>query len=160
MEKDISKIKDKLELVLGEEKGILFGYLFGSMASGKTNLESDIDLAFYLEEKEVKNFFKKRLFLIEKIQSLLKKRVEVIILNEVRSIFFKFVIIKEGKIILERDHAQRIDFELKTMQEYYDFRPFAYSGVSGRQFRRHPDIKPVTYGHLIDSIFINIILNQ
>jgi len=37
---------------------------------------------------------------------------------------------------------------------------FAYSGVSGRQFRRHPDIKPVTYGHLIDSIFINIILNQ
>jgi len=26
--------------------------------------------------------------------------------------------------VLERDHAQRIDFELKTMQEYYDFRPF------------------------------------
>jgi len=124
MEKDISKIKDKLKLVLEEEKGILFGYLFGSMALGKTNLESDIDLAFYFEAKEVKDFFKKRLFLIEKIQSILKKRVEVIILNEVRSIFFKFVIIKEGKVILERDHAQRIDFELKTMQEYYDFRPF------------------------------------
>ena len=124
MEKDIFKIEDKLKLFLEEEKGILFGYFFGSMALGKANLESDIDLAFYLEEKEVKDFFKKRLFLIEKIQSLLKKRVEVIILNEVRSIFFKFVIIKEGKIILERDHAQRIDFELKTMQEYYDFRPF------------------------------------
>ena len=39
-------------------------------------------------------------------------------------------------------------------------RPSAYSGVSGRQFRRHPDTKPVTSGHLIDSIFINIILNQ
>ena len=36
----------------------------------------------------------------------------------------------------------------------------AYSGVSGRQFRRHPDTKPVTSGHLIDSIFNNIILNQ
>jgi len=44
------------------------------MASGKTNLESDIDLAFYLEEKEVEDFFKKRLFLMEKIQSLLKKK--------------------------------------------------------------------------------------
>jgi len=74
MEKNISKIKDKLKLVLEEEKGILFGYLFGSMASGKTNLESDIDLAFYLEEKEVEDFFKKRLFLMEKIQSLLKKK--------------------------------------------------------------------------------------
>ncbi len=28
MEKDISEIKDKLKLVLEEEKGILFGYLF------------------------------------------------------------------------------------------------------------------------------------
>ena len=124
MVKDISKIEDKLKLILEEEKGIFFGYLFGSLALGKANFKSDIDLAFYLEEKEVKDFFKKRLFLIEKIQSFLKKKVEVIILNEVRSIFFKFVIIKEGEIILERDHAQRIDFELKTMQEYYDFRPF------------------------------------
>jgi hypothetical protein len=32
------------------------------VALGKGNLESDIDLAFYLEEKEVKDFFKKRLF--------------------------------------------------------------------------------------------------
>src|SRR6056297_2603399 len=124
MEKNIAEIKDKLKLVLEEEKGILFGYFFGSIALGKTNLESDIDLAFYLDEKEINDFFKKRLFLMEKIQSLFKKRVEVIILNEVRSIFFKFVIIKEGKIVLERDHAQRIDFELKTIQEYYDFKPF------------------------------------
>jgi len=43
---------------LEEEKGILFG----SMALGRTNLESDIDLVFYLEEKEVKDFFKKHLF--------------------------------------------------------------------------------------------------
>ena len=110
--------------MLNQMTTLVPGTPFGSAASGKTNLESDIDLAFYLEDKEVKDFFKKRLFLTEKIQSLLKKRVEVIILNEIRSIFFKFVIIKEGKIILERDHTRRIDFELKTMQEYYDFQPF------------------------------------
>ena len=44
MEKDISKIEYKLKLVLEKEKGILFGYLFGSVALGKGNLESDIDL--------------------------------------------------------------------------------------------------------------------
>lgn len=27
---------------------------------------------------------------------------------------------------------------------------FAYSGLSGRQFRRHPDIKPETSGHPAD----------
>ncbi|MGE5632638.1 MAG: hypothetical protein ACM3TR_16325, partial [Caulobacteraceae bacterium] len=28
----------------------------------------------------------------------------------------------------------------------------AYTGLSGRQFRRHPDIKPETSGHLIDQL--------
>lgn len=121
---DVSQIQNKLKPVLEKEKGLLFGYLFGSTVSGKVGTESDIDFAFYLDERGDKDFFKKRLLLIEKFQSFFQKKVEVIILNEIRSIFFKFVIIKEGKVILERNHAQRVDFELKTMQEYYDFQPF------------------------------------
>ncbi|MBS3819949.1 nucleotidyltransferase domain-containing protein [bacterium] len=121
---DVSEIQKKLKPVLEKEKGLLFGYLFGSAVSGKVGSESDIDLAFYLDEKGVKDLFKERLLLIEKIQSFFQKKVEVIILNEISSIFFKFVIIKEGKVIFERSHAQRVDFELKTMQDYYDFQPF------------------------------------
>jgi len=118
------EIQNKLKPVLEKEKDLLFGYLFGSAVQGKTNFESDIDLAFYFDEKEVKNLFEKRLFLIGKIQSILKKKVEVIILNEIKSIFFKFVIIKEGRVIFEKDHGERVDFELKIMQAYYDFQPF------------------------------------
>jgi len=58
--------------------------------------------------------------------------------------------LKEQKTLLKN--------ELKEIKDFAD--NIAYSGVSGRQFRRHPDTKPVTSGHLIDSIFINIILNQ
>ena len=39
MEKDISKIKDKLKLVLEEEKGILFGYLFPDFDTCKLILD-------------------------------------------------------------------------------------------------------------------------
>jgi len=124
MNTNILKIQNRLKPILEKEKGLLFGYLFGSATQGKTNFESDIDLAVYLDEKKSGDFFKKRLFLIEEVQSILKKPTEVIILNEIKSIFFKFVIIKEGKVIFERDRAKRIDFELKTMQEYYDFQPF------------------------------------
>lgn len=124
MNTNISKIKNELKPVLEKEKGLLFGYIFGSAVSGKTNFESDIDLAFYFNEEKSGDLFKRRLFLIEKIQSLLKKKVEVVILNDIESIFFKFVIIKEGKVIFERDHSERVDFELKTMQNYYDFQPF------------------------------------
>lgn len=34
------------------------------------------------------------------------------------------MIIKEGKIIFEKNHEKRVDFEFKTMREYYDFQPF------------------------------------
>ncbi len=57
-------------------------------------------------------------------EKVLKKETEVIILNDINSVFFKFVIVKEGKVIFKRDRSKRIDFELKTMQEYYDFQPF------------------------------------
>ena len=118
------KIQNKLKPLLKKEKDILFAYLFGSVAQGKTNYESDIDLAIYLSEKKDGDFFKKKVSLIEKAQSILKKSTEVVILNEISSIFFKFVIIKEGRVIFEREHGERVDFELRTMQEYYDFQPF------------------------------------
>ena len=54
----------------------------------------------------------------------MKKTTEVVVLNEIKLIFFKFVIIKEGRVVFERDHSQRVDFELKTMQDYYDYEPF------------------------------------
>lgn len=118
------KIQTKLKSLFEQEKDILFAYLFGSTVQGKVNFESDVDLAVFFDAKKVRDSFKKRISLIEKVQSVLKRPTEAVVLNEIKSIFFKFVIIKEGKVIFERDHGQRIDFELKTMQDYYDFQPF------------------------------------
>lgn len=58
------------------------------------------------------------------VSSSLKKESDVIILNEQKSVFFKYVILKEGKLILERDHRKRAEFEFKTLRDYYDFAPF------------------------------------
>jgi len=107
-----------------KKKDILFAYLFGSAATQKGfNLKSDIDIAIYLDEK-VKDTFKKRLRLMVETERSLNRETEVVILNDINSIFFKFVIIKEGKLIFERDHQKRVEFELKTMQDYFDFKPF------------------------------------
>lgn len=120
----IKKIQNKLKLILKKDKDILFGYVFGSQVTGKTDFESDVDIAVYLDEKRVKDLFEKRLFLMEKLEGIFKKQTEVVVLNEIKSIFFKFVIIKEGKVIFERDHSKRVDFELETMENYYDYQPF------------------------------------
>jgi len=120
----IEEIRNQLEPLFQKDDSIVFSYIFGSTALGATNRESDIDIAVYLNTNRVKETFTKRLQLIEKLQSFLQRPCDVVVLNELGSIFFKFVIIKEGKLIFERDHGQRVDFELKTMQEYYDFQPF------------------------------------
>ena len=121
---NLETIRSQLFPLFQKDRHILFGYIFGSAALGFTNRESDIDMAVYLETNQVKDMFEKRLKMSEDCQSLLKKPVDVVILNEERSIFFKFVIIKEGTVVFERDHGQRVDFELRTMQEYYDYQPF------------------------------------
>ena len=120
----INEIQKLLKPLFKREKSVLFAYIFGSTVQDRTYSESDIDLAFYLDTDKVKDIFKKRILLIEEAQAFLNKTVEIVILNEINSIFFKFVIIKEGLVVYERAHSQRVDFELTTMREYYDYQPF------------------------------------
>ena len=75
----------------------------------------------YLDEK-VQDLFDKRLELISQISHRLKKEVDIVILNEA-PLFLRYVIVKEGKLIFERNSQKRIDFGLKTMREYFDFKP-------------------------------------
>lgn len=51
------------------------------------------------------------------------------------------------------DYYDQFDW-YKQNSEYFfpGFTLSAYTGLSGRQFRRHPDIKPETSGHLIDQL--------
>jgi hypothetical protein len=62
--------------------------------------------------------------MISELSKIFKKETEVVVLNDTKSILFKFVIIKEGELIYMKNHAERLMFELKTMNDYYDFTPF------------------------------------
>ena len=110
-----------LKKFLQKERGILFCYLFGSQATKNVISESDVDLAIYFNENRVKDFFGKRLELIAETSRALKKETEIVVLNTAPP-FLRYVILKEGKLIFERDKGKRIDFELKSLNEYFDFK--------------------------------------
>lgn len=116
------EILKKLKNFFLEEKEILFCYLFGSAAHGKTIPKSDVDLAVYLDNKRCKDFFEKRLELIAIFSQKLKKEADVVILNTAPP-FLRYVVLKEGKLIFEKNRGERIDFELKAINEYFDFKP-------------------------------------
>lgn len=118
------EILKKLHQFFKAQKNVLFCYLFGSFATKRFNSLSDVDVAVFLDEKKCRDLFQERLLLMSELEGLLKMPVEVVVLNDTRSIFFKFVIIKEGRLISEKDHQAKINFELATMRDYYDFKPF------------------------------------
>ena len=111
-----------LKKLCQKESDILFTYLFGSFAYQNNIPESDIDIAVFLDEKKSSGFFQRRLDLISNFSQALKKEADVIILNNA-PLFLKYVILNEGKLIIEKNPSKRIDFELKTTNEYFDFKP-------------------------------------
>lgn len=103
-------------------------YLFGSTITGKTNGQSDIDLALLLTRKiRREQYFDLRLKFMDQLARLLRTdKVEVIILNEAPLRFYH-EIISTGKILYEKNRADRIDQECKMeslyfgMKHYFDF---------------------------------------
>lgn len=115
----------ELNEVFGKHSTV-FAYVFGSQATGKEVKKSDFDIAVMLPRKiGGSKRFDIRCKMMEDLSRVLDYNdVDVVVLNDNESVFFKFVIIHEGKLIYEQDHGARVAFELKTMNDYYDFSPF------------------------------------
>jgi len=96
-------------------------YFFGSKAEGKGGVLSDFDFAFYIDEKDQKKLYELKLSLINRLSLLLNTdKVDVVILNLIDSPELKYNIIKNGKLILEREPF-KVLIEPKILNEYFDF---------------------------------------
>ncbi|MEK7575539.1 MAG: nucleotidyltransferase domain-containing protein [Patescibacteria group bacterium] len=96
-------------------------YFFGSKARKDSGPLSDYDLAFYLDEKDKKKIFDIKFKLHDEISRLFKTdKVDIIMLNITESPELKYNIIKEGKLIYEKEPF-RIMIEPKILNEYFDF---------------------------------------
>lgn len=122
----MEKINKSAELkqILKKNK-VSFAYLFGSQASGEVDKNSDIDIAVMLPlEMEKRKRFDIRLKLMGDISKVFGKNVDIVVLNDTSSLFFKYIIIKEGEVIYRETELSPADFESKTLGMYFDFRPF------------------------------------
>lgn len=96
-------------------------YFFGSRATKKEGPLSDYDFAFYLNGVTKKKMLDLKLVLINKIGRLFKTdEIDIVILNLAESPELKYQIIKEGKIIFEKEPFKLLA-EPKILNEYFDF---------------------------------------
>jgi predicted nucleotidyltransferase len=110
-----TELVEILEGYFIKRNDIAFASLFGSAARGKIRKEGDIDIAVYFRpEKDVEweNFTKKykeenRIAL--DLERLLKKEIDLVVLNRARSILAD-EIVRKGKPIIIKDRSMFLDF--------------------------------------------------
>lgn len=119
----------KLDRIFREEK-IVLAYLFGSQAEGKTGPLSDIDVAV-LFDREVPSseYFDRKLKVMGKLSDLWKTdNLDLVVLNQSPPLI-THRILKEGRVLFSQDKKKRLEFELRAVMRYLDWKPYLQKQV-------------------------------
>lgn len=120
---DGKKIK-QLDAIFRLYPKIKLVYLFGSSVDGSMGPLSDIDFAFYVDEKDTKKIYDIKFGLMDKLsRELGTDKIDIVMLNTAKAPELKYSVISEGKLIYEKE-PYKILVEPKILSEYFDFRSF------------------------------------
>ena len=96
-------------------------YLFGSTARGDRGAMSDYDFAVFVGETNRREVERIRFLLTDELARLLRAdKIDIVMLDIVESPELKYIIIREGKLIFEKEPF-RLLFEPNVLNEYFDF---------------------------------------
>jgi predicted nucleotidyltransferase len=123
--RDIKKRLERLTETVNNHPEIDVLYLFGSQATREENNLSDIDLAVLLGKAvERAKYFDLRLKYISVFaEALGTDAIDIIVLNDAPA-HLGFRIISLRDILYERNPPHRVEFELRVVNQFLDFRPF------------------------------------
>jgi len=109
---------EKLTSHLSLNNNVIFAYLFGSFAKGEQTSSSDVDVALYLKDISLDS----QLQIIYELSKLLKRDVDLVVLNSVKNIYLLEDILKNSIVL--KDDKKRVDFELLKEHEILDYKAF------------------------------------
>ena len=114
-----STLKEELQ-----QYPVLFAYVFGSQATGRTHPESDIDLGMFLEgsiRPEQRHAL--RLKLLGMLSRILKTdKVDLVILNEAPPLL-AYEVLRTGLLVYCSNENARVEFQVRTLQAYEETIP-------------------------------------
>jgi predicted nucleotidyltransferase len=103
---------------------VLVAYLFGSHAVGRAGSNSDYDLAVLLDTSLTQRERGRwRLELIGRLIDYYRRdAIDLVVLNDAPPVL-KFEVIRVRHVLYNRDDEARVAFEVRTMQEWFDWAP-------------------------------------
>lgn len=109
---------EQIKEYLHNNKTVFFGYLFGSFANDTYNSRSDVDIALYMTDLSFDN----KLQINYELSKLLRKDVDLVVLNEVKNIYLLEDILSHSVVVKENN--RRLDFELVKEHDILDYKEF------------------------------------
>lgn len=103
--------------------GVVAIYLFGSVARGSASAASDIDLGVLMADRPASTLDGRLLDFEAALERELGRSVQIAILNDAPPDLAHRVL-RDGRILLERDRSARLGFEVRTRNLYFDLLPF------------------------------------
>lgn len=116
---------EKIKQFFSRKKYVIAAYLFGSLAGASygAKKQPDIDIALFLSgDNPFTDDLDAKFQLQEEVSKYLNVKesdVDILILNSAPPVIFHDVL-KTGRLIYERNKAERVDHEVKKELVYYD----------------------------------------
>lgn len=102
---------------------VVAAYVFGSVARGTTSATSDLDLGLLLAQTPPPTLEERLLDYEADLERTLDVPVQVVLLNDAPP-DLAHRILRDGVLLLERDRAARLRFEVRTRNLFFDLEPF------------------------------------
>ena len=120
MERDA--VAARVRRVVASHPGVVAAYLFGSVARGTSKPSSDVDVAVLYEKTPRAELGSPPMKLEAALEKELRRPVQVVCLNKAPP-DLGIRVLRHGTLLMERDRAARIRFEVKLRNEYWDLEP-------------------------------------
>lgn len=126
-----------LAAYLAEQEDVAAAYLFGSLAVGRANRLSDVDVAVLLAAGlAAEAAVERQLELSVALNAFANCEVQVTLLN-IASPQLAYQVVRDGRLLVQRDPQARIAFEVRAMKQYFDLQPMlaAYDQALARRIQ-------------------------
>lgn len=117
MERALSVLAEKFQ-----DQPVAAVYVFGSVARGTDRADSDIDVAVLYLETPPQTLAGRPFALEAELSENLGRPVQIIVLNDAPADLVHRVL-RDGKLLLEKDASCRIAFEVRMRNLYWDLLP-------------------------------------
>jgi predicted nucleotidyltransferase len=111
-------------------------YLFGSAARESSGRHSDVDVGALLRDEAGPDPAAALSALHDRLEAAARRDVDLVILNTAPPDLVHRVL-RDGRLLLDRDRSRRIRFEVQARNEYFDLEPIrrAYrrTGAAGER---------------------------